>query len=107
LELGELFCTAKRNQEALDLVKGLKVTKRFEKARALLITGWAKRQMGELDAAEELLLEAIKLYPKSVRSLFELGKIYQTKGEVEKAMQTYRRALSLVFEEPVTKAVSH
>jgi len=107
LELGELFCTAGHNQEALDLVEGIKVTKRFEKARAFLITGWAKRQMGELDAAEELLLEATKLDPKSVRSLFELGKIYQTKGEVEKAMQAYRRALSVVFEEPVIKAVSH
>lgn len=106
-ELCELFCTAGRSQAALDLVEGAKVTKQFEKARALLITGWAKRQMGELDAAEELLLEATKLDPKSIRGLFELGKIYQTKGDVEKAMQAYRRALSMVFEEPVIKAVSH
>ncbi|MDH4239884.1 MAG: tetratricopeptide repeat protein [Phycisphaerae bacterium] len=106
-ELGELFCTAGRNQAAVDLIKGVKVTKRFEKARALLITGWAKRQMGELDTAEELLLETIKLDSKSIRGFFELGKIYQTKGDVEKAMQAYRRALSVVFEEPVIKAVSH
>lgn len=106
-ELGELFCTSGRNQAALDLVEGVKVTRRIEKARALLITGWAKRQMSELDAAQELLLEATKLDPKSIRSFFELGKVYQTRGDIEKAMQAYHRALLLVFDEPVIKAVSH
>ncbi len=107
LELGELLCTAGRSQEALELVEGVKVTKQSEKARTLLITGWAKRKMGKLDAAEELLFEATKLDPKSIRSFFELGNVYQTKGDVEKAMQAYRRALLLVFEEPVIKTVSH
>jgi tetratricopeptide (TPR) repeat protein len=106
-DLGELYCTAGRNQEALDLVEGIKVTNRFEKARVLLITGWAKRQMGELDAAEEILLKATALDPNSIRGFFELGQVYQTKGETKKAMQAYHRALLLVFEEPVIKAVSH
>jgi len=106
-ELGELFCTAGRNQAALDLVEGVKVTRRLEKARSLLISGWAKRQMSELDAAQELLLEATKLDPKSIRSFFELGKVYQTRGDIEKAMQVYHRALLLVFERPVITSVSH
>ncbi|MHC4111829.1 MAG: tetratricopeptide repeat protein [Planctomycetota bacterium] len=106
-ELGEIFCKDGRNQAALDLVEGVKVTKQFEKARIHLISGWAKRQMGELDAAEELLLKATALDPKSSRSFFELGKIYQTKGEIEKAMRAYRKALSMVFGKPVIKTVSH
>ena len=106
-ELGELFCTAGRNQEALDLVEAIKITSRFGKARALLISGWAKRQMDELDKAEELLLEATKLDPKSIRGFFELGKVYEARGDAEKAMQAYHRALLLVFERPVITAVSH
>ena len=106
-ELGELFCAAGRNQAALDLVAKVQATRRGEKARALLISGWAKRQMGEHDTAEEFLLEATALDPKSIRGFFELGKVYQAKGDVEKAMQVYHRALLLVFEDPVITSVSH
>ncbi|MHC4642391.1 MAG: tetratricopeptide repeat protein [Planctomycetota bacterium] len=106
-ELGELFCTTGRNQAALDLIEGVKVTKQLDKARSLLISGWAKRQMGELDAAEKLLLESTKLNPKSRRGLFELGKVYQAKEEVEKAMQVYYRALLQFFSEPAETNLSH
>ncbi|NIP27693.1 MAG: hypothetical protein GWN67_24445 [Phycisphaerae bacterium] len=98
LELGELLCGIEQSKEALEVVDKIQTTKNTEKARALLISGWAKRQMGELDEAEKLLLEATTLDSKTTRGFFELGKVYQAKGEVEKAMQAYRRALSLVFE---------
>lgn len=106
-ELGELFCKAGRSQAALDLVEGIKVTKQVDRARRLLIYGWAKRQMGELDRAEKLLLESTKLNPKSLRGLFELGKVYQAKGEVEKAMEAYFRALTQFFTEPAETHLSH
>ena len=99
LELGELFCRAGRSKEAVDTTKSLKVTKRFDKARLLMISGWAKRQMGELEEAQKLLLEAAKLDPKSTRALFELGKIYQSRQEIDKAMKTYRKALTMIFDE--------
>ena len=107
LELGELLCRANQTKAALDVIDKIKTTKKAEKARALLISGWAKRKMGELDAAERLLLEATTLDPKSSRGFFELGKVYQARDEIEKAMQAYYTALLLVFEEPVVKAVSH
>ncbi len=106
-ELGELFCKVGQSQAALDLVEGIKATKQLEKARALLISGWAKRQMNELDASEKLLLESTKLNPNSRRCLFELGKVYQAKGEVEKAMDTYYRALVQFFSEPAETHLSH
>ncbi|MHC4203933.1 MAG: tetratricopeptide repeat protein [Planctomycetota bacterium] len=99
LELGELFCRAGRSKEAVDTTKSLKVTKRFDKARLLMISGWAKHQMGELDEAEKLLLEATKLDPKSTRALFELGKIYQSRQEIDKAMKSFRKALMVIFNE--------
>ena len=100
LALGELFCRVGRNKNALNLVAKLTATNSSDKARLLTISGWARRQMNELDTAEKLLLEAKKLDPTSIRTLFELGKIYQAEGQTEKAMNTYYTALSLLFEEP-------
>jgi len=99
LELGELFCRAGRSDEALVITDSLKVTKRFDEARLLLISGWAKRQLGDLDTAEKLLLEATKIDPKSTRALFELGKVYQSKQQVDKAMNLYHKALTILFNE--------
>ena len=65
--------------------------------KLLLTSGQAKRQAGQLDAAEKLLLEATGLDPNSSKALFELGKVYQKKEQTDKAMTVYRRALSLVF----------
>ena len=99
LELGELFCRAGRNKEALNLVEKLRTTKKADKARLLLISGWARRQMGELETAEKLLLEATTLEPTSIRTLFELGKIHQARGQTEKAMKSYYKALTIVFDQ--------
>jgi len=98
LELGELLCRAGRSKEALEITESLSVTSRLDKARLLLISGWAKRQMAELDTAEKLLLEAAKLDPKSARALFELGRIYQARQQNDKAMESYYKALTLIFD---------
>jgi tetratricopeptide (TPR) repeat protein len=100
LVLGELYCKSKQSKKALKAVGKIKTQSRSEEARASLILGWAKRQIGELDAAEQLLLEATKLDPKSIRGHFELGKVYQARGQNEKAMEVYYRALSQVLDEP-------
>jgi Flp pilus assembly protein TadD len=99
LELGELFCRAGRSKEAIDITESLKVTSRLNKARLLLISGWARRQLGEHNAAEKLLLEATTLNPKSARSLFELGKVYQSQQKIDKAMESYYKALTIIFNE--------
>jgi hypothetical protein len=39
------------------------------------------------------------LNPNSSRGLFELGKIYQVRGQAEKAMVSYHKALALLFGE--------
>ena len=104
-ELGELLCRAGRNKEALNVAEKIKATNRFDKARRLMISGWARRQLNELDAAEKDLLEATKLDPTSVRALFELGKIQQVRGQTEKAMKSYYTALALVFNESEKKKI--
>jgi len=97
LELGELFCRAGKGNDALETVTNVQTATRRDKARLLLISGWAKRRMGDLNAAENDLLEATKLDPKSTRGYFELGQIYQTKGDKDKALAAYHRALTLVL----------
>lgn len=99
LELGDLFCRAGRDKEALNLVEKFNAVNQSTKARLLLISGWARRQMGELDTAEKLLREALTLDSTSIRAWFELGKIYQTRGQTEKAMQSYYTALTFFFNE--------
>ena len=97
LEIGNLLCSIGQGKSALEILKGVEPRGNIEKSKMLIITGWAKRQMSNFEEAEKLLLEATKLNPKSGRAFFELGQIYQARGDVEKAMLTYYQALTLVF----------
>jgi len=97
LELGKLLSATGRGKEALEVIEGIPAISRRDKAELLTASGSAKRQLGELDKAEELLTQASKLDTRSGRIYFELGQVYQARGEVEKAMLTYYRALTLVF----------
>jgi tetratricopeptide (TPR) repeat protein len=99
LQLGELLCKVGRNKEALDLAGRLRTNDKSQEARLLVISGWARRQMGEVETAEKILLEATTLDPTSIRALFELGKTQQAQGRTEEAMKSYRTALSLLFGE--------
>jgi len=99
LELGELFCRAGKSKEALDAVDQLKTPSRRDAARKLVISGWAKRQMGKLQPAQEDLFEAVKLDPNSARGHFELGRMYLAKGEKDNALAAYQQALFIVFDE--------
>jgi tetratricopeptide (TPR) repeat protein len=94
LELGAVLCRAGRNEAALTLASGIKAEASADKARAMLISAWAKRQMGDASAAEPLLVKALELVPKSPRILYELGQVHQAKGEDGKALDCYRTALA-------------
>lgn len=97
LELAEVMCRAGENEAALKAVAAAQVRTDPDRAHALLISAWARRQMGELDPAEALLSQALKLEPQSPRITYELGKVYQSKGDAQKALNCYRRALAEVF----------
>ena len=97
LVLGELLCRAGKSKEALDAVEKVQAASRRDTARKLVIRGWAKRQMGSLRPAQEDLLEAVKLDPKSARGHFELGRVYLAKGEKDKTLEEYQKALTIIF----------
>ncbi len=102
LVLGELLCQAGQAQEAVKLVSSLSGQSDRDKARINLVMGWAKRQLDQLEEAEKFLQEGIKQDPTSPRLRFELGRIYQQRNDSEKAMQTYFRALQLIYREEST-----
>ena len=97
LALGELYCRTGNSKKALELVRKVKVERPQEKAKLNLVLGWANSQMDKLDEAEKHLLEASKLNPNSPRVFFELGKVYQAKGDKDKAIEAYHKALSKIF----------
>lgn len=97
LELGEVLCRAGRNEEALKLASGVKAELVADKARALMISAWAKRQLGDANAAESLLTKALELSPKSPRILYELGKVHQARGDRDKTLDCFRAALAQLF----------
>jgi predicted negative regulator of RcsB-dependent stress response len=97
LEIGSLLCSIGQGKSALEILQGVETRGNIEKSKLLIITGWAKRQMSNFEEAEKLLLEAIKLNPKSGRAFFELGQIYQAKGDKDKTIAAYYHALVLVF----------
>lgn len=97
LELGEVLCRAGKNEAALKTVAEVKTETKQDEGHALLVRAWARRQMGALDAAESLLSKALELEPESPRVLYEMGKVQQAKGDAQKALAYYRRALAEVF----------
>ena len=97
LELGEVLCRAGRNDAALKMATQVKPESNPDKARAMLVCAWARRQMGDLDAAEALLVKALALDPASPRLLYERGKVCQIRGDAGMALACYRRALAEVF----------
>ena len=99
LELAEVLCRAGKNEAALKLALDVKAESSADKAHALLVQAWARRQMADLAAAETLLAKALELEPKSPRILYEFGKVHQAKGDAQEALTYYRRALAEVFGE--------
>ena len=106
LELGEVLCRAGKNDAALKMAAGVKAESNQDKARVMLISAWAQRQMGDPNAAEPLLVKALALEPDSARILYELGKVYQAKGDAGKALSCYRKALAEVFGDAETPGSS-
>jgi tetratricopeptide (TPR) repeat protein len=107
LELGEILCRAGKNDAALKIVARVNAESAEDKARAMLVSAWAKRQMGDIDAAGAILAKALELAPESPRILYELGKVFQTKGDAEKALSCYRQALAGVFGDADASSLSH
>jgi len=60
---------------------------------ALTGKGIVLTRLGEDEAAEEMLQKALLLNPNPVRTYYELGYLYEKKGDFEKALIEYKKGL--------------
>lgn len=97
LELGRLYCLTGQPKEAMETANSIKIDNRPTQIQVNLIKGWAKRQLGDLDEAQKLLINAVLFPPQASRAYFELGNVYHDKAMYEEAAQAYQKALNIVF----------
>jgi len=70
--------------------------------------GWVYFNEGKLDEAQEKIEAALKINEKSAESTIRLGRVYEAKGQIERAGQLYTEALSMFSSEeehPAVKAL--
>lgn len=97
LEWAELLCRSQQAAEALKVLEPLKPTMPQEKGRCLLLTGWAHRQLGQLDQALEALTQAVQMDETGL-ACYQLGLTYEAKGQLKLALKYYHQALERVFD---------
>ena len=100
LKLGELYCKSGRGPEALQALQKVESQNQTQKVQLNLMLGWAHRLAGQLDEAEKVLQSVISMDAESARAFFELGRVYEQKGQKDQALEAYRQALKLVFDAP-------
>lgn len=89
--LGTLLLKSGANDEALQaFAEALKINPRANEAR--VGTGAALMAKGELEKAEQVLKEALQT-PDPVRAHYELGRLYERKGDFAAAVAQYREGV--------------
>ncbi len=104
LELAQLLCRSAKPDEAIAVAEHITTVTREEQAQLKMVLGWAHRQSGDLDLALTLLTESIALDPRTGRTLFELGKLHEQLGDEAQALNAYRQALSVHYDEPAEQS---
>jgi tetratricopeptide (TPR) repeat protein len=97
LELGRLYCMVSDPNHAIDSVEALKPADKGHQALRMFVLGKAYGQLKDYSNAEKYLLKAIALEPKSSQVFYELGRIYQLQNRKDKALDSYRKSLDLIY----------
>jgi tetratricopeptide (TPR) repeat protein len=97
LELARLLCRAGHPEEALEVAASVEPVTPAARAEAATVAGCAHGQLGDLDEALAQLTDALAIDPESSRTLYELGRVHEARGDCEKAMDAYRRALAAQY----------
>jgi tetratricopeptide (TPR) repeat protein len=99
LEVARLNCLRNKPDLALKALEGQTFTAAKDAAAMELITGWAKRLLGDLDAAKDHLLKATQTTdPSSARAFFELGQVYEATDQKDLALKAYKNALVIALD---------
>ncbi|UCG39393.1 MAG: tetratricopeptide repeat protein [bacterium] len=96
---GELYVQAEQYDKAREqFEKVFEVDPNSTEARVGIAS--VLTAQGDLDGAEAQLLKAVTLNPDPTLALYRLGQVYEKKGQVQKAMETYRDALERLLKKP-------
>lgn len=90
---GDLASAAKHFQSALSHSPASALARL---GKAVVLSRTAKK-----DEAESILLSIVGQGSVAARASFELGRIYQARGQLDRAVTFYREALTIVFPEPL------
>jgi tetratricopeptide (TPR) repeat protein len=97
LELGKLYCIVDDPNKAIDIVNGIKVEDKKQKAAQMFVLGNAYRQLEQYEQAEKYLLEAVELDPQNSQAFYILGRVYHLQNLKDKALEAYFTALRLIY----------
>ncbi len=95
--LAKLYCRMSKGKEALEILDGVTGKSRSQKAKIHLVSGWAYRLIGQMDAALKALRQATEQAPEEAQAFYELGRVYEARGLKDEALAAYRRALALLL----------
>ncbi len=113
--IGSSALTSEGQQKVRNILKKTGVPERFQSEATLIVSlmvlggvyslynflpgrlyenGLSSYRQGELSDAEENFLQALELKPDDERSNIALGEVYESIGDLEKAIAQYKQALS-------------
>ena len=98
LDLASLFIAMDRFDDARPLVEEVMKSDAANR-RAKLLRGILLFHDDQLDEAEEILNESLILNTDPARTHYYLGMVYEKKGQADKAMEHYRKALQRLLDE--------
>jgi tetratricopeptide (TPR) repeat protein len=99
VELAELLLTLGRLDEARQRIDPILKSQPKHRA-ARLALGVIALEQGRLDDAERILVDLLALNPDPRMVHYQLGRLYECKGEHEPAMNHYRQAVERFLNEP-------
>ncbi|MBC8378141.1 MAG: tetratricopeptide repeat protein [Planctomycetes bacterium] len=97
LELGRMYCVVSDPNEAVNAVMNLRPADKRHQALRAFVLGKAYSQLKDYSGAEKYLLEAVDLDPKNSQAFYELGKVFHSQNQNEKAIELYRKSLDLIY----------
>ena len=101
------FVSADHGQDLPSAMRRLQVAMALNPGRGGVVDslGWAYLNSGNLERAGDLLAQADRLEPGDPEILMHLGDLFAKRREVARAIETYRRALTLLPSERVAREI--
>ncbi len=92
--LASLLKEQGREEEAIELLASWSETQPYV-PESQIEMAWYQQETGNLDAAEQQLEQAMRMYPADPDVAAQLGQVYERRGRRRRAAAMYRRSLAM------------